>query len=48
MENYITLYNVVDTRTEQYHSIAIVKETNAKWFVQVDTADADEQNDNNQ
>ena len=29
----ITLYNVIDTRTGQYHSVAIVKERNAKYFV---------------
>ena len=30
---YVTLYDVIDTRTQQYHSIAIVKEKNARWFV---------------
>lgn len=29
----VTLHNVVDTRTGQYHSVAIVKERNARWFV---------------
>lgn len=29
----VTLYNVIDTRTGQYHSIAIIKERNARWFV---------------
>ena len=29
----VTLYDVIDTRTGQYHSIAIIKERNAKWFV---------------
>lgn len=27
------LHDVVDTRTEQYHSEAIVKEKNMKWFI---------------
>ena len=31
----VVLHNVIDTRTGQFHSIAIVKERNAKWFVQV-------------
>ena len=31
--NMIKLYDVVDTRTNQFHSIAIIKERNAKWFV---------------
>ena len=29
----VTLYNVIDTRTNQFHSVAIVKKRNAKWFV---------------
>ena len=29
----VTLRNVVDIRTEFYHSIAVVKARNAKWFV---------------
>ncbi len=29
----ITLHNVIDTRTGQFHSVAIVKVRNAKWFV---------------
>ena len=29
----VTLYNVIDTRTGQFHSVAIVKERNAKWFI---------------
>ena len=28
----IILYNVIDTRTGQFHSVAIVKERNAKYF----------------
>lgn len=29
----ITLYNVIDTRTNQFHSVAVVKEKNVKWFI---------------
>lgn len=29
----VTLYNVIDTRTNQFHSVAVVKEKNAKWFI---------------
>lgn len=31
--NYITLYNVIDIRTNQFHSVAIIKEKNRKWFI---------------
>lgn len=30
---YVTLYNVIDTRTGLHHSVAVVGERNAKWFV---------------
>lgn len=33
MDEYITLYNVIDTRTGQFHSVAVVKKKNAKYFV---------------
>ena len=29
----IILYNVIDTRTDKFHSVVIVKERLAKWFV---------------
>lgn len=29
----VTLYNVIDTRTNQFHSVAVVKQRNAKYFV---------------
>lgn len=29
----VTLYNVIDTRTRQFHSVAVVKEKNVKWFI---------------
>ena len=29
----IRLKNVIDTRTGQYHSVAIVKEKNVKYFI---------------
>ena len=28
----VKLYNVIDTRTNQFHSVAIVKKRNVKWF----------------
>lgn len=37
----VTLHNVIDTRTNQFHSIAIVKERNAKWFVEVEDESED-------
>lgn len=29
----ITLYNVIDTRTNKFHSVVITKERNARFFV---------------
>lgn len=29
----ITLHNVIDIRTGQRHSVAVVKPRNAKWYV---------------
>lgn len=29
----ITLYNVIDTRTNMHHSVAVIKEQDARWFV---------------
>ena len=29
----VTLYNVIDTRTMLFHSVAVVKEKNVKWFI---------------
>ena len=31
-DGYVVLENVYDTRTEQTHSVAIVKEKNAQYF----------------
>lgn len=33
----IKLFNVIDIRTGQFHSVAIVKERNAKYFIPVNT-----------
>lgn len=30
---YVRLENVIDTRTNQFHSVAIVKAKNVKYFV---------------
>lgn len=32
----ITLYDVIDIRTGQHHSIAVVKQRNAKWFIEAE------------
>lgn len=29
----VTLYNVIDTRTNKFHSVVRVKENKVKWFV---------------
>lgn len=31
--NKITLYNVIDIRTEKFHSVVRCKANQAKWFV---------------
>ena len=33
----VTLHNVIDTRTGQFYSIAVVSRRNAKWFVPVES-----------
>lgn len=32
----IKLYNVIDKRTNQFHSVAIISDKNLKWFEEVD------------
>lgn len=29
----VTLYNVIDIRTNQFYSVAVVKEVNRKWYI---------------
>ena len=41
----VTLYNVRDLRTNQFHSIAIVKERNVKWFIPVTIGESEEEED---
>lgn len=33
MDRYVTLYNVIDTRTGKFHSVVVVRESNARFFV---------------
>lgn len=33
MKKYIKLYNVIDTRTNEFHSVAVVSEKNLRYFV---------------
>ena len=35
----VTLHNVIDTRTGQFHSVAVVKERNVKYFVPAEDAE---------
>lgn len=35
----IKLFNVIDIRTGQFHSVAIVKERNAKYFIPANESD---------
>lgn len=39
----VTLRNVIDIRTNRFHSIAIVSDRNAKWFVPVNTEEVEEE-----
>lgn len=39
----ITLYNVIDTRTDMHHSVAIVKDQDARWFVSAEEEEAEEE-----
>lgn len=39
----VTLYRVIDKRTGNYYSVAIIKEKNVKWFV--DAAEAEDEAD---
>lgn len=39
----VTLRNVIDTRTGKHHSIAIVKEKNARYFVPADEMESEEE-----
>lgn len=32
----VKLYNVIDTRTGNFHSVAVVKEKNVKYFVRAE------------
>lgn len=32
----VTLYNVIDIRTDQFYSVAIIKKRNAKWFIKAE------------
>ena len=38
----ITLHNVLDIRTDKFHSIVIIKENQAKWFVPVEEEEVEE------
>lgn len=33
MKRYVRLQNVIDTRTDKHHSVAIVEEKNARYYV---------------
>ena len=35
----VRLENVIDTRTGQFHSVAVVKERNVKYFVEAEEED---------
>ncbi len=39
----VTLKNVIDTRTGKFHSVAVVKERNVKWFVSAEETDEQEE-----
>lgn len=37
----ITLYNVIDTRTNQFHSVVIVSQRKAKFFIPAEPEEAE-------
>lgn len=37
MKKYYTLYSVIDTRTGQFHSVAVVSEKNLKYFISAES-----------
>lgn len=37
----VTLYNVIDIRTDQFYSVAVVKQRNTKWFREVNNENID-------
>ena len=39
MKKIVTLYNVIDTRTEQYHSIVICDERKKRFFVSAENGE---------
>ena len=39
----IKLYNVIDTRTGRFHSVAIVSRKNAKWFVEAEPPEEEDE-----
>jgi len=44
--NIVTLYNVIDTRTNQFHSVVRVKERLARFFVPfVEEGEEDDDNE---
>ena len=38
----ITLYNVIDTRNDQFYSVAIIDKRTAKYFVPAEEEEAEE------
>lgn len=39
----VTLRNVIDIRTNRFHSIAVVSERNVRWFVPANTEEVEEE-----
>lgn len=40
----VTLHNVIDTRTGQKYSVAVVKERNVKWYVPAEKEEKEREN----
>lgn len=41
----VRLENVIDIRTNQFYSVAIVKERNVRWFVSAEEESEEEENE---
>lgn len=39
---YVTLFDVIDTRTNKHHSVVVVKQRYARFFVPYDEVSEDE------
>ena len=39
----VRLYNVIDIRTGQFHSVAVVSQRNVKWFIPAESPNEEDE-----